>query len=188
MVLRDFDRVFPADLRVRSALHWTPVDVAIRAARLLAPTDGARVLDVGAGAGKLCLVGALTTAGVWQGIEADRVLVDAATGAALVLGVDGRAAFAHGDAASIDWSPFDALYFFNPFASELEDGDGDPIARWSDFGARVKDTQERLVCARPGTRVVTYHGFGGEMPSGFELISRERAGTDDLALWIRTVA
>src|SRR3954452_18195742 len=54
----EFDRLFPDELRDRSYLHWTPVEVAVRAAELLAPSPrGIRVLDVGAGVGKLCLIG-----------------------------------------------------------------------------------------------------------------------------------
>jgi len=43
--------------------------------------------------------------------------------------------------------------------------------------------ERRLAAARPGTRVVTYHGFGGEMPPGFERVRRD---ADELSLWIRT--
>jgi len=38
---------------------------------------------------------------------------------------------------------------------------------------------------RAGTRVVTYHGFGGKLPAGYALASREPAGGDALELWIR---
>ena len=36
----------------------------------------------------------------------------------------------------------------------------------------------QLALARVGTRVVTYHGFGGEMPAGYEVVSRDYCGTD----------
>jgi hypothetical protein len=181
-----FDRIYPADLRELSAIHWTPVSVAAKAARLLAPSPPTRVLDVGAGSGKLCLIGALTAGGSWHGIDEDPTLVAAAIRAAHVLGTETGTTFSTGDVVSMDWTPFDALYFYNPFASALEDSLEDPITRWSVFGARVKQAQERLIRLRAGTRVVTYHGIGGEMPPGFQLISREPVGTDYMDLWVRS--
>ena len=36
-----------------------------------------------------------------------------------------------------------------------------------------------------GARVVTFHGFGGEMPSSFELVFGEVIGEGQLALWVK---
>ncbi|MGH2897879.1 MAG: SAM-dependent methyltransferase, partial [Solirubrobacteraceae bacterium] len=83
----ELDHVFPDDLRERSVQHWTPVEIAVRAAELLAPGPDARVLDVGSGAGKLCIVGALVTGATWWGVEQDATLVAAANHAAWELGV-----------------------------------------------------------------------------------------------------
>ena len=51
----ELDQVFPEELRDRTHLHWTPIAVAVRAAALLAPTPGARILDVGFGWGTTLL-------------------------------------------------------------------------------------------------------------------------------------
>ena len=180
-----FDRVFPLELRARSPIEWTPVAVAVRLARLL---DGAAsVLDVGAGAGKACLVGALAGAAAWTGIEQDPVLVDAAAAAAHHLGAD-RARVALGDALALDWDPFDAIYLFNPFGVLRRASP--PGTTFPRFAARANPTQVRrttakLAALKPGTRVVTYHGFGGDMPDALTLVARERAASDALALWRR---
>jgi len=180
-----FDRLFPEEARALSAEHWTPVAVAARAVRLLTARRATRILDVGAGSGKLCLIGALTTEARWFGIEEQAPLVGAAITAARLLDVSTRTAFLHGEVMAIDWNAFDALYFFNPFASHLEWGAGDPVSRWSRFGELVHAAQMRLERVRPGTRVVTYHGLGGEMPSGYDLISHEIIGTGALDVWVR---
>ena len=99
-----FDQVFPPAQRFRSWLHWTPVDVAMRAAALLAPGDE-RVLDVGSGVGKLCLVGAATTSGSWFGIEQDVEMVRAANMAARRLQLEHQVRFIRGDMATLDGSP-----------------------------------------------------------------------------------
>src|ERR1044071_2257780 len=94
-----FDALYPDDVRGRVPNHWTPVAVALQAAELLAPEDGMRVLDVGAGGGKLCCVGALATPShtTWCGIEQDPRLVEVAREIATRLELGARATFHHGD-------------------------------------------------------------------------------------------
>ncbi len=180
-----FDRIFPAQHRFRSWLHWTPLDVAVRASALLASGKAIRVLDVGAGIGKVCLVGALTTPATWFGIERDAEMVSAAQAAAIKLHVQRRAVFTLGDVTRSDWSEFDAFYLFNPFGEHLLGGPEDALSRREAYIASIELTQHRLADAVPGTRVVTYHGFGGELPPGYELVHREPAHEDELRLWIR---
>lgn len=179
-----FDQVFPSGQRFRSLLYWTPVDVAVRAAALLAPTPRHRVLDVGSGVGKLCLVGATTTQATWCGIEQELEMVQAATVAAAQLNVEHRVRFVHGPITAIDWSLFDAFYFFNPFAELMWSGDGDLDERRARCTAAIAFAESELACSVAGTRVVTYHGFGGELPPGFEIVHREPAREDELCLWI----
>ena len=181
---RVFDRVYPMAHRVRSWLHWTPVDVAQRACALLAPRPGSRVLDVGSGVGKVCLVGALTTTSRWFGIERDPEMVEAANAAAVQLGVETQASFVVGDITSVDWSEFEGFYLFNPFAETLFSSALDPLARRDHFLTDVELAQQRLASAAPGTRVVTYHGLGGDMPSCFDLVAREPMHDDELRLWV----
>jgi SAM-dependent methyltransferase len=180
-----FDRIYPAQHRFRSWLHWTPLEVAVRASALLASRQPIRVLDVGAGVGKVCLVGALTTPATWFGIERDAEMVTAARAAAIKLRVQSRAVFATGDVNHLDWAGFDAFYLFNPFGEHLLHGSGDALSRREAYVASVERTQQQLAAAVPGTRVVTYHGFGGDMPPGYELTHREPAHGDELMLWIR---
>ncbi len=179
-----FDRLFPQAVRFRSGIHWTPLEVARRAVAWLAPDDTARVLDLGAGVGKLCLVGALTTRARWSGIERDAVMVRAARAAAEQLGLGARVTFALGDIAAVDWASHDAFYLFNPFAEALFAGAA--ATREDDYVAHLDAVYRNLEAARAGTRVVTYHGFGGNKDlDGYDLVQREPAREDELCLWIR---
>ncbi|HEY2896964.1 MAG TPA: methyltransferase domain-containing protein [Gemmatimonadaceae bacterium] len=114
-----FDELVLPELRHLSHAHWTPVEVAIRATALLSPTPHMRVLDVGAGVGKLCAVGALSSNAVWYGVEQHEELVNAARRLTRALGIANRTQFLHGDVFAIDWSDFDALYLYNPFELPL---------------------------------------------------------------------
>ena len=113
-------------------------------------------------------------------------MVAVAIDAARELGVAASASFATGDLLALDWRAFDSLYLYNPFEAALFGrGRGlDHIQGGAVFAERVTAVQERLSELAAGTRVVAFHGFGGEMPSGFA-----RAATDgDLALWIKEPA
>jgi hypothetical protein len=180
---RQFDRLVPDELQHLSSTHWTPVQVAVRAATLLCPTPRTRVLDVGSGIGKLCTIGALSTFGTWVGAEQHEPLVKTATELARRLGVSERTQFLQIDAFDLDWSDFDALYFYNPFELALF---GEHATSPSP-AVQIARVQRRLAAVRDFTRVVTFHGFGGVMPSTFELIYHERvAGFGlDLALWMQ---
>lgn len=180
---RAFDRLIPDDLRHLSPTHWSPVQVAIRAATLLCPTRSSQILDVGAGVGKVCAIGALSTWGVWHGVEQHAPLVETATRLARTLGVSNRTSFVRADAFTLDWTAYDALYFYNPFELALF-GDSHTDRSKSSQIARV---QQRLADLPNCTRVVTFHGFGGVMPPTFDLVFHQQMVDSglDLALWIQ---
>lgn len=194
----DFERLFPVPLRTMSRVHWTPLAVARRAVELLAPLAGERMLDVGAGVGKVCLVGALRSPASWTGLELRPALIRAAELAAKALGVADRTSFFQTDMATFDWGDYDGVYLYNPFGELLMPADATslrevgPLSAEYSHAARVA-RHRRLVTAaeekawslRPGARVVTFHGFGGAWPPCLELVQREKISTDVLELWVR---
>lgn len=180
---RHFDRLVPHELRHLSSMHWTPVRAAVRAASLLCATTATRVLDVGAGVGKVCTIGALSGHGTWVGVEHHGALVESASSLSRSLGVADRTRFVQADAFSLDWNDFDALYFYNPFELTLF---RDEIAH-PPRSVQVARVQHRLAALPSRTRVVTLHGFGGVMPPSFELLYHELLPSVglDLAMWIQ---
>jgi hypothetical protein len=180
-----FDRLYPDAVRRLSIVHWTPVAAALRAAELLAPVAGMRVLDIGAGAGKLCCIGAVVRAGTWHGIERDPALVAAADDIARHLEVASCTRFCAGDALAAAWTGYDSLYLYNPFESQRFGGGFARAAGGAGFAEQVAATEAQLDGLAPGTRVVTFHGFGGEMPPGFALAELEEVEGGELALWIK---
>jgi hypothetical protein len=184
----EFDRLYPDWARRLSPIHWTPVAVARRAGELLAPA-GERILDVGSGVGKLCLVAALTSRGVFYGVEQHLRCVEASRIAAARANV-GNVHFIHGNMTDVDWSAFDGFYLYNPFVELLWGGSSSwrpaPNASPAIYNAYVAFVVTRLHEVRVGCRLVTYYGFGGNVPPTFELVASEKHDTDVLELWVKT--
>lgn len=59
-----------------SARHFTPVNIAIKAAKLLVdkPTD--KILDIGSGVGKFCCIGSAVTDAHFYGVEKRKTLTN----------------------------------------------------------------------------------------------------------------
>ena len=64
----DFDEIYPEDIRPMAFTHFTPVEMAIKSAKFLVQKSGTKVLDIGSGAGKFCMIGSACTDGHFSGV------------------------------------------------------------------------------------------------------------------------
>jgi SAM-dependent methyltransferase len=180
-----FDQIYPPAVRRLSWLHWSPMRACVRAVKLLALTRETRLLDVGAGAGKFCIVAASMSGARIRGIERSPYFAQVARAAAVRLGV--TVDIVDGTLEDEAPSSVDALYFFNPFAETpnlpgvaMEGSRDERLARARRDVATAEAFLER---ADVGTRVVTFFGFGGRMPRSFERVTREACAGGVLELW-----
>jgi SAM-dependent methyltransferase len=183
---RAFDAVYPLFARQISPVFWTPVEDTLRALKLLGLAPGARVLDVGSGVGKFCIVAAAATDARVYGVEHRPRLVDIAERAAAKLRIE--VSFIRGTLEQCEPSGVDAMYFFNPFLENLC-----PFLEWIDgtvelsaarFARDIATARRFMKAARVGAKVVTFCGFGGEMPRGYERRFSE-TGSRPLELWVK---
>jgi len=180
-----FDLVYPPEIRRVSSQFWTPVDVALTAALWLEASGCQAILDVGAGAGKFCIVASLVLDRTITGVEQREHLVDIGRAAATAYGA--RVDFVHGTIETIDASRFDALYFFNPFGENLYD----PAERLDKkvelsalrFVHDLSIVEHWLDSAPPNTHVLSFHGFGSSTPESYRLVREVRKGDGHLQLW-----
>jgi len=183
-----FDGVYPEHIRRISARFWTPVAVARRAARLLAGRGACRVLDVGAGVGKFCIIGALTTDIAFAGVEQRPHLVEIGRQAASALGAQ-KAGLFSGTLKDVSFRDYDAFYLFNPFAenlfSEALNIDRAVPLTVQRFFDDVAAMESALCEAEAGTLLCVYHRFGGAVPRAYELIHCEAMCTGHLRLWVK---
>jgi SAM-dependent methyltransferase len=184
-----FDALYPAPIRAASELFWTPVVVASSAAWFLAQFGTRRVLDVGSGAGKFCLVAACVRPDIhFTGIEQRPHLVAAATAAGQRLGLD-NVRFRTGDVTTLPWLGFDGLYFYNPFEENNSTAAGhlDHTVELSTprYMADVRRVAAALGAAPSGTCMVTYHGLGGPIPLSWKLVHAEPRCSGWLRGWVK---
>ena len=184
---KDWDVAYPPSYAELSSVNWSPVSVARRAAELLSTGPATRILDIGSGVGKFCVIAALTAPGMFVGVERFGAMVDVARAIARRADVS-TAHFVYGRMEDIDWMNFDGFYLFNPFVERwcLDFRIiGPTAAAAAECRQLISLAEQKLGQARSGSRVVTYHGFGGEMPSCFRLKVKEPFGTDFLECWER---
>jgi SAM-dependent methyltransferase len=184
-----FDQHLPRRVRARSLQFWTPVSVAAHAAGIFHKCGAKRILDVGCGPGKFCLVaGFLRPELEVHGVEQRPRLVRQGQRMARYLGVR-NVRFSVGDVTRIEWDRYDGFYFFNPFGENMfrKADRFDDLERFSPtrFGTELLAVERLLAQARVGTVLVTYHGVGGPIPSSYTLVSDERLGSDHVRTWVK---
>jgi SAM-dependent methyltransferase len=181
-----FDQIYPAKIRQLSSIFWTPVAVAAEAAKMLVTAPGTRVLDIGCGAGKFCLVGASLTDGRFTGVEQRAELVAAARKAARTLGLS-DIEFLHANVTEIAFAEYDAFYLYNPFEENIYAGwklDRSIPLSPDLFKIYTRHVADCLGQRPIGTRVATYAGYNDELPACYTCESARFR--DDLKLWIKT--
>lgn len=181
-----FDAHYPPPIRRHAFTHFTPVDVATAAARFLAPRAGARVLDVGSGAGKFCCVGALTTPGLFTGVERRPALHAAAEAFAGAHHIR-RVSFLLADVKDIDFAAYDAFFLFNPFYENLgidEPMDDSVVLGREQYTRYCAHVREQLAARPPGTRLATYYSFLDDVPRHCYRPAGE-SGISKLRFWER---
>jgi len=167
-------------------VFWTPVHIAAAAANLLAADAGTRVLDIGCGPGKFCLLGAQLTDARFTGIEHRGELIAVARKAAADLELR-DVEFLHANVTDVSFAEYDAFYIFNPFEENMFQGYkiDSTVPLSPELFRRYTSHVAAELGGRPiGTRVVTYMGYADEIPSCYECHSALFG--DDLKLWIKT--
>ena len=115
----EFNRLYPRRIRKLARRHWTPLFVAQKAAVFLAAESGAKILDIGSGAGKFCLAAArYNPDGQYYGVEQRENMVNYAENARKKLGLQ-NVEFIHGNFTQLDFKQYTHFYFYNAFFENI---------------------------------------------------------------------
>jgi SAM-dependent methyltransferase len=184
-----FDRILPYWARKPSRVHWTPVMVARRAVELLTESrQKTKILDVGSGCGKFCLIAASVSHATLFGLEQRTHYVELSRKLAQHYRIS-NLTFIQANMKDVDWSWFNSIYLFNPFLENRlpnqKIDDSIELERQKYF-EYVKTVESKLRGMPKGSRVVTYFGFGGCFPASYSQTVREFCGRGPLECWVKT--
>jgi hypothetical protein len=167
----DFDLIYPKKVKEVAAIHFTPVRIAKVAAYYLAENTGTKVLDVGSGAGKFCMIGSACTNGFFYGVEQRKNLCSIAKRISNHYNLK-NVQFINSNITDIEFKVFDAFYVFNPFYENLSTTGGiDNTIEldrklYDDYSLYVKNQLDTMPI---GTKLVTYYSFLKEVPDSYKV-------------------
>lgn len=170
----EFDTIYPKSIRALTLAHFTPVEVAQLAARFLVEKAQTKVLDIGSGVGKFCFVGATCTDGQFTGIEIRENLHQIANQIAKKQQLD-NVTFIHANITQIDFSEYQAFYFYNSFFENIEKTERiDETIELNKilYRAYSLHVKEKLAALPIGTRLVTFYSAYDEVPASYKKVSK----------------
>jgi SAM-dependent methyltransferase len=181
-----FDKLYPLAIQEMTARHWTPLDVAQKAADFLVVEAGAKILDIGSGVGKFCLAAAHYKADAFfYGVEQRERLVQFANAAKEKLQIE-NAIFMQANVLAVDFKNYDHFYFYNSFYENVSDvGRIDKETNYASsllhkYNHHVSD---QLSLKPAGTRLATFHSLEGEIPDSYHVVGT--ALDDVLKFWMK---
>ena len=183
---QNFDSLYTEEVRKHSFIHWTPAEIVETAIDWLRLDATSKVLDIGSGAGKFCVMGALMSKARFTGIERREDLVEAAEKLKKDIGVT-NVTFINEDIVNVDFKAYHAFYYYNPFCEYIAEFDRiDDTVEYSPDIFRIYEDHvvEELEKLSKGVRVVTYCSQAFPFPSSYEL--RDMLYDGKLALWVKT--
>lgn len=174
-----FDAIYPFEIRELSDRHWTSVYVAKLSAGYLCNQKNVKVLDIGSGVGKFCLVGAtLHPKSDFYGVDIRQNLINISNSIKTKYAIP-NTSFFQKDVLQMDFSGYDGIYFFNSFQEKIDKTS--VIDRHSEISVDMYMTYvnhifNELNKVPVGTKLVTYYSEEFYVPKTFKLISTHIKG------------
>lgn len=153
-----FNFIYPERIQKLANRHFTPIAIAKKAAGFLAHKPEAKILDIGSGAGKFCLIGAALTKGDFTGVEQRDYLYHLSNNILHCYHLP-NVKFIHSNITQIKFTDYNAFYCFNPFYENLDTSaiiDNTVKTGFEMYNLYTQYVQEQLSQLPVGTRLATY--------------------------------
>ena len=168
-----FNSLYPEAIQNAAKKHWTPLEVAKKSAAFLAISEEVKILDIGSGSGKFCFTAAHHHPKTpFFGIEQREDLVDLCNDLKKKLNLK-NVFFINQNISETSLDDYDHFYFYNSFYENIEGTE--KIDENVFYSEKLYDyynlyLYKQLNKKPSGTRLVTYHSFGNEIPPGYEVV------------------
>jgi predicted transcriptional regulator len=186
----EFDKFFTGHIHDISDIHWTPIKVAIKASNLLTESSETKILDIGSGVGKFCVIGALTTNAHYTGVEYRKSLSEIAKKVVNKFNLK-NVEILNSNIMDIDFYKFDSFYFYNSFFENIFNESFEDNIRIDNsvelspelYKKYTEYLFNKLNELNSGTKIVTYCGLNKQIPKSYRLEYVDPVY--DLKLWIK---
>ncbi|WP_298299701.1 methyltransferase domain-containing protein [Hydrotalea sp.] len=181
-----FHQLYTKKIQLLAKKHWTPIEVARIAAEFLVSEKNEKILDIGSGAGKFCLVaGHYKPNAFFYGVEQRKSLIEVAENAQIKLGLD-NVFFIEGNFTQLNFNNYDHFYFYNAFFENI--AGTDKIDESIDYSLELYNYYNRYLYKQletkpAGTKLVTFHSLENEVPRNFTLVDTRMDNL--LKCWIK---
>ncbi|CAM4122573.1 Methyltransferase domain-containing protein [Pedobacter westerhofensis] len=181
-----FDSLYSLRTQQLSSMHWTPLDIARRAAEHLTAGSGTQILDVGSGVGKFCITAAhYFPQHFFSGVEQRKALIDEALIAQNATNIS-NVSFIHANFTTLSMERYDHFYFYNSFSEN--------IVHYKPIDNLIQTSKEiyeeylarfyELLEEKPaGTRLATFHCPDDYVPPAYKRL--KHVAGDPLGLWLK---
>jgi len=180
-----FEKIYPKYVRELSKIHWTPIDIATIAINWLAVSSHTKILDIGSGVGKFCILGGLLSNAQFTGVEKRKKLINVANKSLAHFSLN-NVKFIHSNILDVNFNSYDAFYYFNPFCEQIA------LCDWiDDTTTYSRDKYElyeqyvidQLAKMPIGTKLVTYCCHDFYPPNSFTI--KDMMFDGQLVLWVK---
>ncbi len=183
----EFDLIYPTDIRSLSERHWTPVSIAKIVSEFLCYDKNLKILDIGSGVGKFCMVGAaLKPHCKFYGVDIREKYTKLSNKLKDTYRIK-NIQFLHKDILELSLDSYDCIYFFNSFQERIDDTAY--IDNYSELSYDLYKTYTKYLFFQfdnmpIGTRIATYHTAEFYMPGNYKMV--EKLFNTKLKFYIKT--
>lgn len=181
----EFNYIYPPRAHELAELHFTPIKVAKTAIKFLVVNERTKVLDIGSGVGKFCMIGASYSNAIFHGVEQRDWMTDLANLMSWERKIS-NVKFFNMNLLHFPIKEYDSIYFFNSFYENIDSfakiDDSVPVGpNYYELYHNYLNSQ--LVLTKPKTRLATYWVNREDVPDVF--VEIEAFYNDKLILWER---
>jgi len=182
----EFNAVFPDHIKSLCFRHFTNLEVSKKVIGWLnSRGQKLRVLDLGCGVGKFCVVAASQTTHHFTGVDfrEDYILIaESLKNKYDLQNLD----FVSGNILDVNFGHFNAFYLFNPFLEQIDEtAKLDSRYKTSPllYSIYENHVRQQFEAMPAGTIVITYYVTPQQMPHNFKII--ETGFNGFLKLWLK---
>jgi cyclopropane fatty-acyl-phospholipid synthase-like methyltransferase len=169
---KDFDILLPEEHRTVAFTHWTPLNIIEKVVEFIKDNKCQKVLDIGSGVGKFCLIGASLSNAHFHGVEIRKQSHLYALSLAKATQLN-NISFANQNICDVDFLPYDCFYYYNPFFENIDANrsiDNSLVLSEQNYQNYVQYIKTELNKKEEGTFLISFHTNPYEIPNSYKML------------------